>query len=266
MGVRALDLDEWLVFDERSEAELATKRSLSAERHDEVFRAEPGTRAAGAEVEALVRRWLERHGPTPAGAASGSRPPGVDHPLEAAALLVPEDLCLMVERDGRAVLAAGAVHFPSHWRLSEKMGRSLTEIHRPVHHYEADLATKVDTFLRRLTPERPVIRRNVSVHDHDALHRPEPPEQYEHLQVRPEDLWVRSERQTLLRLPTSGAVLFTIKTQQCRLAVLPQRSAIARGLAAKYRALIEELDRTGAAIPVPRWLPDWLTDAAAGNG
>jgi len=266
MGVRALDLDRWLVFDENTPAELAEKRRSSAERHDRVFAATPGTAAAGAEVQALVRRWLSRHHPEAAppdgaGTAPG-RPREAVHGLEAAALSVPEDLCLMVERDGTYVLAAAAVHFPSHWRLEEKMGRSLSEIHRPVHHYAAELATKVDTFFTRLTPQRPVVRRNVSVHDHAELFRPEPPEDYGLLDVRAEDLWLRSERQTLVRLPDSGAVLFTIKTQQCPLAAITQAPAVASALATTYRALITELDRSGAALPVPRWLPDWLAAPA----
>jgi hypothetical protein len=264
MGVRALDLDRWLVFDERTPAELAEKRRSSAERHDRVFAAQPGTTAAGGEVRALVTEWIGRHGPgsTPATVAPADLPDDVVHPLEAAALTVPEDLCLMVERDGRYVLAAAAVHFPSHWRLDEKMGRSLSEIHRPVHHYASELATKVDTFFARLTPQRPVVRRNVSVHDHAELFRPEPPEDYGQLDVRVEDLWLRSERQTLVRLPDTGAVLFTIKTQQCPLTALTQAPGVAGALAMRYGALVAELERTGEALPVPRWLPDWLAAQA----
>ena len=54
-------------------------------------------------------------------------------------------------------------------------------------------------------------------------------------------MWLRSERQTLVRLPRTGAVLFTIKTQQCPMSVLAQRREVARALAVKLRALEPEL-------------------------
>lgn len=260
MGVRALDLDHWFVFDERSPTELALKAQLRRERRADVVASTAEATAAEEEAAAMVAAWLDRHrplspAPVPPRPHAGAAPAG---PLEEVALRVPEDLCLMLERDGRYVLGAGSVSFPSHWRLQEKMGRSLAEIHAPVHHYAADLSSKVDTFFARLTPERPVLRRNVSVHDHEELHRPEPPEDYDRLDPTLEQLWLRSERQTLVRLPRARAVLFTIKTQQCPVTDLAHAPAVARGLAAKYRALLPELDRTGDPAPVPRWLPDAL--------
>ncbi len=260
MGVRALDLASWLVFDEHSEAELRLKHDLRRTHREEVFATTPGAAPAELEAEGLILEWLGRHGRS----AGRTLPSSPLHPLEAAALTVPEDLCLMLERDGRYVLGAASVSFPSHWRLAQKMGHTLAAIHRPVHHYADDLASKVDTFFARLAPERPVLRRNVSVHDHEELHRPEPPEDYDQLRPTIDQLWVRSERQTLLRLPRTGAVLFTIKTQQCPISRLAGAPPIARGLAAKYRALLDEQDRIGEAAPVPRWLPDALEELAAG--
>ena len=52
-------------------------------------------------------------------------------PLDAAARLVPEDLVLMVERDGRLVFGAGSVCFPNRWDLRSKIGLSLADVHRP---------------------------------------------------------------------------------------------------------------------------------------
>ena len=44
----------------------------------------------------------------------------------------------------------------------------------PVAHYAEELAAKVDTFLQRLRPERPVWRRNWSVHDDPSYFLPDP--------------------------------------------------------------------------------------------
>ena len=48
----------------------------------------------------------------------------------------------------------------------------------------------------------------------------------------PHGLHLRSERQTLRRLRTADAVVFTIRTQQVPLAALGDHPAVARGLAA----------------------------------
>ncbi len=57
----------------------------------------------------------------------------------------------------------------------------------------------------------------------------------------PDGLWLRSERQTLRRLPSSGAILFTIRTRLAPLAVVAGRPAIAAGLAGAIRSWSPEL-------------------------
>src|SRR6185369_15328865 len=100
------------------------------------------------------------------------------------------------------------------------------EIHAPVPAYADELAARVDRFLDRL--DRPVWRRNWFIHDSPELHLPEPPVHLPTPRV-PDDLWLRSERQTLRRLPSTGAVLFTIGTQLVPLTVVPP--ALCRRLA-----------------------------------
>ena len=144
--------------------------------------------------------------------------------------------------------------FPSHWRLADKLGRSVAEIHGPVPHYADELADKVDRFFDRLTVEHPVVRRNLSIHSHDELFRPEPhesPDSFAPDARGVDQVWLRSERQTLVVLPASGAVLFTIKTQQCPASALAARPDIAHALAAKLTALTPDLTATGEPIPFP---------------
>jgi len=225
MATRLLDLGAWLVVDEDRERDLVRKAVLLEERHAEVFAAldTPAVAAASVEVLELVL------------AATGQAvvPPDV-HPLDAAGRLVQEDLCLMVLRDGAPHLDAASLCFPSYWRLLEKLGRPMTEVHGPVAHYAEELATKVDTFLGRLRPERPVWRRNWSIHDDPSyfLPDPTPPRPVE----PPDGLWLRSERQTLRRLTSAEVVLFTIRTQQIPLAVLAERPDVAHRLAAAIAA------------------------------
>jgi hypothetical protein len=152
--------------------------------------------------------------------------------LERAALRVEEDLCLLGRDDhGRFVLTAACVCAPSHWILGEKIGLPVAAIHGPVPFYEAELAAKVDGFIAKLRDGMVVGRRNWTIHDDDELFVPVAPPPAD---ISPEVQWLRSERQTLRRLPRSGTVLFTIRTQQVPVRSLPR--PVKAKLAARLRA------------------------------
>ncbi len=257
MGLRTIDEAAWLDVDDRRDDELAEKARLLADRHDDVFAALPGTEAAGAETLALVEGWLARHRPEALreGTVTAATPPTGRHPLETAARLVQEDLCLMAERETDIALVAAALCFPSHWRLAEKIGGSAAAIHGPVPHYDRELRAKVDRFLERIPEGRIVLRRNWGIHDHETLYVPEhpPPRPGIDAHNAGDRLWVRSERQTLRRLPRSGAVLFTIRVQFAALSTLASRPDVAVALAAAARA--------GAAVGRDR-IPGGHLDAA----
>ena len=170
MGTRPLDLDRWLILDASFDHELALKTRLLNEHHDEVVATLPGSEPGSQESLDLIGAWLAARGH-----AAASPPDGV-HPIDAAGRLVQEDLCLVEEQDGSWIMTAASVCFPSHWRIREKLGRSVATIHGPVHHYDEELRTRVDNFFTRLRVDRPVWRRNVSIHNHDELFRPEPHE------------------------------------------------------------------------------------------
>lgn len=245
MGTRGLDPAAWLLADEDRDRDLARKAVLLSERHDEVFAA-----VDSPTVDAASRAVLELVAATTEG-----RPDARLHPLDAAGRLVQEDLCLLVEHDGVPHLDAASLCFPSYWRLADKLGRPLADVHGPVAHYAEELAARVDRFLVRLPAERPVWRRNWSIHDDPAyfLPDPTPPRPVD----PPDGLWLRSERQTLRRLDVPGCVLFTIRTQQVPLAVLAARPDLAVRMAdaisAWSPALAAYKGGHGALASVP-WL------------
>ena len=256
MGIRTLDLDDWLVVDDRYRAELELKGRLLSERPDDVFAAHPTAAEACTEVLELVSSWLAAHHPELSGDPRPAR-----HPLDAAGRLVQEDLCVLLADGGAYRLEAASLCFPSHWRLQEKLGRSLAAIHAPVPHYAVELEAKVDRFFDRLRVDRPVVRRNLSIHSHDDLFAPQPhesPESFAPDVSGIDQVWLRSERQTLVRLPRTAAVLFTIKTQLCPVTVLRRRPDLAQALGAKLAA--EQADSTsrGDIVPFPSWLIAWL--------
>ncbi len=264
MGLSRADEAGWLDVDDQRDVELAERHRLLAERHDDVFAARPGTGAAGAEVHTLIRAWLARHRPEVALPAPPTRE---IHPLEAAGRLTQEDLCLMVERDGAHHLDAACLCFPSHWRLADKIGRPAAELHAPVPGYADELSARVDRYLDRLRPGVIGRRRNWSVHDSPTLFAPIPPERPVPVPAAEvaERLWLRSERQTLRRLPASGAVLFTIKVQQAPLAVLAHRPEVAGRLAARIRAKPPERTAYVPSLRInAKTICDWLD--AVGDG
>ncbi len=213
MGTRQLGARPWLIVDEHREAELALKARLLAERRDEVFAAEPDAVEAGAEVYSLVSDELRA-----AGIEVEQAPDGL-HPLDAAGGIVQEDLCLLRRDELGWVLAAASLSFPSRWRLAEKMGLPITQVHKPVDGYEPTLASRVDSLFDRLDAQI-VWRRNWFIHPDDSLFQPDRPVDGDPVIVGDEcghRLVIRSERQTLRRLHPSGWILFTIRIQQASL-------------------------------------------------
>ena len=276
MGVRRAEADAWLLVDERRADDLAERARLLAVHRDEVVHLGPGTERAGAEVLTLVDAWLTAHGvdassdPARGRDTSSADAPAGEHPLVTAARRVQEDLCVMVPRptrDGavRHHLDAAVVCFPSHWRLADKAGRPAALVHAPVPTYAEHLADRVDRYLDRLRPGMTGVRRNWSVHETPALFAPTAPPVPD-LSVPPPALWLRSERQTLRRLDTDAAVLFTIRVQQVPFAVLAGRADVAAAFAARLRAQPPEVSAMNGLDGRVEAVAAWLDQAAGGHG
>jgi hypothetical protein len=251
MGLKALDLREWIEIDEHFEGQLAERRRLLDQRRGEVLGALPESAAGQAEVLELLLDHLPERFPEHYRRANGELANLVtgerfdlaawrEAPLELAGRLVQEDLCLL-QRGGPAYrLVAGVLCFPSHWRLADKLGRPLEVIHEPVPGFAGGLAATVDRFFANLQVARPVWRVNWSLVDTPQLFLP-PEHRAARKAIGPErageQLWLRVERQTLRRLPRSGDVLFGIRTHLAPLAAVIDGPPAARALAARVREM-----------------------------
>lgn len=206
MGLRTLDLDDWIEIDEHFAAEIAQKRELFATQRNQVFAHLPQGLAGSRETLDLLLEFLPKRFPEQFGDLEA-----VDdlHPLEQAGFLVQEDLAMMSKIDGQWVLTAGNICFPSRWDLTSKIGRDITTIHEPVPHYEERIGHATRVMFDKLTVDRPVWRINWSVLDSPELFQPSgtaritvgagfDPENLENT------LYFRCERQTLRVLPKSG--------------------------------------------------------------
>ncbi|HEY5439609.1 MAG TPA: DUF3445 domain-containing protein [Acidimicrobiales bacterium] len=203
MGLRPLDPATWLEVDASRDEELELKRELLASRYDVVVATNPEGDEASREVLTEVMAFLaERHPELSTGAVV----PG--HPIVAAARLIQEDLCVLVRSDAWRLQAA-CVCFPSRWSLATKIGTTLDDIHGPVPVYDEQLSRPTNAFFDRLKPDHSFWRLNWTLIDNPALHQPAGARQSPNGDLA--HWFFRVERQTLRRLPSSDATVFTIR-------------------------------------------------------
>ena len=231
IGLAKLDESEWL----EPEPDLAVRKA-AFDACPESVQLTPEAEAPGAELAALL---------------------GVTGGLEGAARSAWEDLCLLAKRDDEEIyrLIGAAVAFPTDWEPATKLGLPLTAMHKPIHGYQEQLATGVDRFMLKLKAGAIYGRCNWFVAPTDTLRWVgEPPEEaFAH--VTPdnagETLYVRCERQTLRRLPETGAILFTIGVHVAPLGSLsPENIAFMGEALATIPA--DEAGRRGAAFFAPQ--------------
>ena len=254
MGLVTVPETEWFDIDEHYPVEIAERQRLLAERRAEVFGMEPGAGAACSEtltmlIEHLTRvhhDWFACDGTTLHNRLTGEAwQLATDAPLALAGRLVQEDLCLIEASPEGPRLTAAVVCFPSRWRLHEKLGRPLAEVHARVPFYGDRLARPVDRFMGHVRPGHIAVRLNWSVLDDPTLFQPTGKWRTAHDVTITERnacdrLFLRVERQTLRRLPASGAVLFGIRVHVYPLADVVTTPGVAAGLAAAVRALPAE--------------------------
>jgi hypothetical protein len=271
IGLKPLNLAEWIEVGDDLDMYLAEKRRLYATAPDKVFVEEPDTREAQREVLDLIEAHLARYHSDllerlqiSAGSTevNGNTRTGEEAkpPLRAASLLVQEDLILMRKGENGWRLAAGSLCFPSSWSLGEKFGRPLHEIHAPVPGFgggtrNADLISRMFDSLQG----QAVLRWNWSLQTGNELYLPfSHQERVDRATNRlskfstdeiAAQAFIRVERQTLRKLPVSGDILFTIHIHLDPLATIekhPKRASLALSFADQLAGLDEaQLDYKG---------------------
>ena len=248
LGLTAIPEAAWLERDSMTRPQIAERVRLLAERRADVLADTSGSEAACAELREMLAAHLAACWP------GWARPAGDPHPLAAIGGWVAEDFCLLRPEPDGPVLIAAILCFPSRWRLSEKIGRPLMAIHKPVPTYAETLGRPVDRFMGAIKPGRLAVRYNWSVHEDPTLFQPtghgrgdfDP-------SITPENagesLWLRVERQTFRRLPESGVVVFGIRTHMTPLAEVVAVPGEASRLAAAVRGVPVEMERYKSLMP-----------------
>lgn len=141
-------------------------------------------------------------------------------PLDFMGRQLQEDLLLL---DDSGILRGGQLCFPSGWDLSDKNNRHFLEIHQPLPGMMGPMLESANKLLERLVPGRPLLRLNWGFRVSDQLdlssrHSQSYRDQLAAVSSRidasnaGEHIYIRTERQTLHRLPQTRWILFTIHT------------------------------------------------------
>jgi len=268
MGLRNIKFDDWIELDNHYPRYHADKARRIKERGSKCCRTHPEALPAAYELLDELRSYLTDRYPTlyqrtETGILnlwSGehidttSRPLPED-PMQSCARLTQDDLAIMIERpDGQYYLLAGAVLLAGFWRLEDKYGMVLSEIHTSgdVPQFREKLEKGMMNFFRRLKPEELVARNNyfLQVDDDLAWSNSIGSEDSDGISWNTaeknraiEHHFFRSERQTLRRLPKSGGVVFTIRTYFHPITEVAQEDYVPGRLASAVRSWGDDVSR-----------------------
>ncbi|KAL6715178.1 hypothetical protein ACLMJK_007442 [Lecanora helva] len=241
MGLRTMQWDDWIELDNHYLRFHADKARRIKEREEKCCHTAPEAMDGAIELleelcDYLPRRYPTLFRATPTGihnlatneTFNITQRPLPEDPMTTSARLIQDDLAIMFEKpDGQYYLLAGAILLAGFWRLSDKLGMPLSEIHTSgdVPGFKSKLEKGMMNFFRRVQPQNPVLRNNYFLQVDDSLpwstsigsedadetseaigwNTAEKNKAIEHH-------YFRSERQSLRRLPRSGGVVFTIRT------------------------------------------------------
>lgn len=232
-GIQPLDPATWFVVDEAFAAQMAVRDRLMAERRDDVHALLPEARAAAEECLDRVLGFLRTLEGYSIDGALVERPDGArirverDAPMMTLGRLVQDDICLMLPGEDEHILGAAILCFPASWTLRQKIGRALVRIHAHVPKYDVDVGRRVQRLFDAIRVEQPMWRANAHLEDTAELFTPRL-EEVPHAKKSAAPPYLRSERQTLVRLPETGAVVFGIHTWMVAVEDLtaPQRDTL----------------------------------------
>lgn len=271
MGIRALDFDKesWIEVDNHFRRyqtdKIARLESANAEK---LWGSLPGSEDACLEVFELISDYLPKRYPkiyqrTSTGmAVAGCE--HVDfagvHPLVSVSKMIQDDIAIMIEgQDGQYYLRAGSILLAGFWKLEDKLGMSLPQIHNSgdVPHYQTKLQASMDRYISKLKVDKPIVRNNYFIQNDASLPwsksiGEEFPAEGHHEPIGWDaattiptihDLHFRSERQSLRRLPRSKAILFTIRTYIHPIVDLVKEPNVPGRLASAVRSWDEDVRR-----------------------
>lgn len=247
LGLQPLSIKDWILVDDDLPLFHRHKLDLAEQHIDSVYQQLPCSQPAQLEFAALLLHHLnadhrdhyQLNGSELSHPQAQLRWSTVDADLWHSSLWIQEDICILQSIDKQYCLTAASVCSPSNWKLQDKIGRSLDLIHQPVPGYQDALAERVNRLLDGIKPKKPLQRFNWSIQRGNELNWSSESEQ---AAADQEKFW-RVERQTLLRLPQSGAIVFGIRIFLHSFSTMQKYSHFASTIATILRRLPDEQKR-----------------------
>lgn len=245
MGLRSLENQNWLEGGSDLNQQILERRSLAEGSRDVVYRELPGYRSAIDELVSRITANLVRFHSDLYSVNEGSVtyiPEKITVELSSPDILlklatvIAEDLVVLSREEDEWKIVAGAVLFPSRWKLSEKLGKGMDAVHTPVPGFAEALAPYMTATFDKITAERPVWRKNWSLHSTADLHQPASI----HAPAAPENYWWRTERQTLTRASCGEFLYFTIRNRAEPLSWIKESPESAQLFAETLESLLPE--------------------------
>lgn len=221
-GVWPLEDGVWLHADDAYAAQMAYRRQLITHKRDRViWQSDDASDAIDEAFEAATALFVDMQlGMT---ARHVFCPDGVDvdrdgeTPLAVLGKVVQEDICILQKQGDEHVLTAAVLCFPASWTLAEKAGQPLGRIHLPVDAYDTRMAGRVQRMFDGVQVGKPLWRNNYLFYDNPELFQPlseaDPARRAPPLETA---RYTRAERQCIVRLPKTDAVVFSIHTYVVR--------------------------------------------------
>ena len=206
------------MIDDAYAEQMALRQQLIITKRDQVIAIDPAAMPAAQELLAqVITHFSETHVmqqvddvvQTPDG-----RSLRVDYndPMATMGQIAQNDFVIMEQRGDEHILTAAVLCFPASWLLAEKFMKGLVGIHDPVDPYDDQIARRVQRLFDGIQVNRPLWRFNALRYADPSLFQPRSMYARRPGEERHDARYLRSERQTLIRLPKTRAVVFGIHT------------------------------------------------------
>ncbi|OHW95224.1 alpha-mannosyltransferase [Colletotrichum incanum] len=227
MSLTKMDTDFWIELENTYKDRIVERQELYAKNGEGVLAGLPGSELACKELMEMVIQFICARYPNEFKRSNNTLINNIlgtttdlstTEPLVVLLHNVPEDFGIMIRdhETGRYVLRAGMVCSSVGWKISEKMGMGLPGIHKIVPDYKEKMEFSMDRFFTKMPTNRPIQRGSWGLEMGQPLFLPSEHPAFAHREsqnpnLKPEDVYLRVDWQTLRRLPLSGAVVFNFK-------------------------------------------------------
>lgn len=278
VGLQPIKFRDWLLIDNDYAEFMRVKRLRLSSSPELFYRTLPESLNAQRELRHMVtEHLLEEHaalfsisnGILTCAADCRSWDLGAEsiEPLRQLSEFVQEDFMLVEELDGRQTITAASNAYSSSGRLAASVGHNVRWAHEPVPDLTTIQGSRIDRILASVHVDAPCARFNWQLTPVASIFFPPDPRSANNAALKavsarlskdpslaPSLLHMRVERQTLRRLPESGAVAFSIHTYSDPLSSLLGDSAALQALLlllrdySARRLQYSEMDGVQAAV------------------